>query len=310
MNQRFIVILLCLGIMLSVPMAQARGGGGAQPYYSNVGAIFGIGMGARPLGMGGAFVGLANDENAVYYNPAGLAFLNTSGVTSLISPQFGPITYGGVGMARHLFGFQLMMINSGPISVPGELGAPTGETFTYYSGGGLAAFGIAVTDHLALGTRLKIYHQMLLGNMLSTGTGWALEPSLLFKYHWFRFGVLFENALSGDVFYTSDHQESWHRSLRLGTSLSVPIRQDLRLNVVGGISNSIFQFIGEYTRPLDYQLGVEVWAGHLGARFGVNDHANTVGTSIRSSSWRLDWAYSAYRNKLPDTQRISLTLRF
>ena len=35
-------------------------------------------IGARALGMGGAFVGLANDGTALYWNPAGLAGLNSS----------------------------------------------------------------------------------------------------------------------------------------------------------------------------------------------------------------------------------------
>ena len=35
-----------------------------------------IGVGSRPLGMGGAFVGIADDVTAGYYNPAGLANLN------------------------------------------------------------------------------------------------------------------------------------------------------------------------------------------------------------------------------------------
>ena len=29
--------------------------------------------GVRPLGMGGAFTAVADDENALFYNPAGLA---------------------------------------------------------------------------------------------------------------------------------------------------------------------------------------------------------------------------------------------
>ena len=28
--------------------------------------------GARPMGMGGAFTGVSDDENALFYNPAGL----------------------------------------------------------------------------------------------------------------------------------------------------------------------------------------------------------------------------------------------
>ena len=34
-------------------------------------------FGVRPLGMGNAFVGQADDFNALYYNPAGLAWLKT-----------------------------------------------------------------------------------------------------------------------------------------------------------------------------------------------------------------------------------------
>ncbi len=39
------------------------------------------GLGSRALGMGGAAIGLADDWSAVYWNPAGLAFLKGSGVT-------------------------------------------------------------------------------------------------------------------------------------------------------------------------------------------------------------------------------------
>jgi hypothetical protein len=38
-------------------------------------------VGARPLAMGGAFVGLADDANATYYNPAGIARLDSSQMT-------------------------------------------------------------------------------------------------------------------------------------------------------------------------------------------------------------------------------------
>ena len=35
-----------------------------------------IGLGARPIGMSNAFTAVADDVYAIYYNPAGLAFLN------------------------------------------------------------------------------------------------------------------------------------------------------------------------------------------------------------------------------------------
>src|SRR5262245_17943725 len=41
------------------------------------------GVGARPGGMGGAFVGLSDDIESIYYNPAGLGNLVQSGVTAM-----------------------------------------------------------------------------------------------------------------------------------------------------------------------------------------------------------------------------------
>src|SRR4051812_9364268 len=41
------------------------------------------GVGARPGGMGGAFIGLADDIESVYYNPAGLANLKTMNLTAM-----------------------------------------------------------------------------------------------------------------------------------------------------------------------------------------------------------------------------------
>ncbi|MCX5727021.1 MAG: hypothetical protein NT030_07670, partial [Candidatus Saganbacteria bacterium] len=38
------------------------------------GISYGAGI-ARPLGMGGAFIGAADDVNAVFYNSAGICFL-------------------------------------------------------------------------------------------------------------------------------------------------------------------------------------------------------------------------------------------
>ncbi|MDD5383183.1 MAG: hypothetical protein PHH60_05980, partial [Candidatus Margulisbacteria bacterium] len=40
-----------------------------------------LGVGARPLGMGKAFIGMSHDVNAIFINPASLANLEDWGVT-------------------------------------------------------------------------------------------------------------------------------------------------------------------------------------------------------------------------------------
>ena len=59
-------------------------------------------VGARPLAMGGAFVGLADDANATYWNPAGLARFDSPKVTAMYTATnrdeinyLGYLAYGG-----------------------------------------------------------------------------------------------------------------------------------------------------------------------------------------------------------------------
>lgn len=59
-----------------------------------------IGAGARPTSMGNAFVGIADDVNAVYFNPAGLASLNRPELTAMhtqwvegLNYDFGAFAY-------------------------------------------------------------------------------------------------------------------------------------------------------------------------------------------------------------------------
>ena len=44
--------------------------------------------GIRPLGMGGAFITLSNDENAMFYNPAGLNDVSGFGGVEILNPTF------------------------------------------------------------------------------------------------------------------------------------------------------------------------------------------------------------------------------
>ena len=56
-----------------------------------------IGVGARPLGLGGAFVALADDSNAANYNAAGLGYVSQIQVGATTAQRFnGLITYNSI----------------------------------------------------------------------------------------------------------------------------------------------------------------------------------------------------------------------
>jgi hypothetical protein len=66
----------------------------ALPQNSGIPASFvDIGFGSRPMGMGGAFTGLANDINALMWNPAGLVSLHSQQAAFSFTNQLNLIQY-------------------------------------------------------------------------------------------------------------------------------------------------------------------------------------------------------------------------
>src|SRR5437773_680806 len=54
------------------------------PTLSSAGGFESAGLGARAIGMGGAFIGVADDWTAIYWNPAGLTQLKGKGIGTAI----------------------------------------------------------------------------------------------------------------------------------------------------------------------------------------------------------------------------------
>lgn len=80
-----------------------------------------IDIGAKPISLGGAFTSLANNSNAVYYNPAGISQLPFREISIFYSPApFGlkelangsvnfvePTKFGAFGISAKSYGFEL-----------------------------------------------------------------------------------------------------------------------------------------------------------------------------------------------------------
>lgn len=88
--------LLIATFLLSITSINAQ-----TEFGKYAGEFMAIGIGGRPLGMGGAFTGIADDVTSGYYNPAGLAHLNYPQLSLMHSEQFGELVnydYVSVGI--------------------------------------------------------------------------------------------------------------------------------------------------------------------------------------------------------------------
>lgn len=289
--------LLAISLLGLLLLGWGLSGFGAER-FANVAALLNIGAGARPLGMGGAFVGLADDENAAFYNPAALAFLKNVGFTSFYSRQFQVLDYGVIGLAGRFAGFNLLQLYSGEIEGANEFGNPDGTCFSYISRAGIVSLGLGI-GRVGIGARLKFYQELSDG---TSGIGWAVDPAAVVIRDNLRLGALLENGLSGGIRFDNGHVEGWNRSLRIGGSLSFALTEGATVNLLLDLS-------GLLDHGLHSHLGAELWVEGLGVRIGLDGGAITVGSSVWMKSLRVDWAYAGHP-RLPDTNRLSLTVRF
>ncbi len=172
---------LILALVLSLSISAT-----ADDEYANTAAIFEIGAGARTLGMGGAFIGLADDENAAVYNPAGLAFLDGGGINTTYDKQFDALTYNSAVGSVDSIGVAGMNLSSGLIDVTDKFGIDTGDTTSYSSTGLVGGFGLradklglgSMARHLGLGLQMRSFSSTLHS---TTGSGYSLSLSALYR---------------------------------------------------------------------------------------------------------------------------------
>lgn len=229
--------MVCVLLMIPAALGLAPGVVLAEP-YSGVASVLDLGAGARPLAMGGAFVGLADDGHALMFNPAGLGGLRALGVMSSgeVRPGFGVL--GQVGLVLPSLGVALHYFDFGEITKTDEYGNETGSfsyrTYTVIVGGGVRAGmlglgAIPVLRDLGVGVKAK-YHVV---RTLEPGSGSGLAMDLCFHYTTgrigrgaglltgFGVGLVMENLVGIPLEYGSGHLEEWPKGTTFGASTAL-----------------------------------------------------------------------------------------
>ena len=260
-------------------------------------AVFDIGMGARALGMGGAFVAVADDANAIYYNPAGLANVEGHKVTSLYSTLYGAGNYIGAGYAQKNVGVGVIGLMS-TVTEKDEYGNP-GNEFGYREGalmGGYARnFGM-----FSFGGSLKLYSQTIPNN---EGFGVTGDVGALIEMPWmegFRLGAVARNV-GGTAKWQSGYTDQFDPEYVIGASMK-PIPK-LVVAADFDISNATGHVGAEY--KIMPQFAVR--AGGVFAEDG--DMRFTAGAGFSVQNFQIDYAYQGH-TALPDSHWLSLGMSF
>jgi hypothetical protein len=142
---------------------------------------------ARPAGLAGAYTSLAQGEDAVGYNPAGLSLLQPQRSVSgtfryhYTDVSSGNVTYAFPGAAGIKYAVSAAYVNYGHIEELDEEGVASGADLLPASFNPALTASRAVSDRVRVGATLKGVTEYL-GDFEGSqvGVGWGLDAGLLY----------------------------------------------------------------------------------------------------------------------------------
>ena len=328
MTGKRLSIALVLVAVLAAPVAAQVSIGGAQSLY--------IHPGARPAGMGDAFVSIADDASAVWWNPAGMAFLestyNVSLMHSRLVPDWDDVYYEYAGYAQRIEG--LGTIGGSLIYLTyGEQQATTPEdstpfaTFHSYEVIPSIAYGALLGDNLGIGVNLKFIYvdlapaEVTVEGQQGSGTTFAADFGALWKLMDGRWNVggAVQHVGPKIAYIDEEQKDPLPRNLKVGTSYKVLDDEMNELTVAADYNKSlvIVEDIADPTQGVVLNVGAEYRYYDLFALRGgyvydedgeIKDFSFGMGLSYRNFSF--DVANVPQAEGLKRPFRFSMTAAF
>ncbi|HOJ18484.1 MAG TPA: PorV/PorQ family protein [Ignavibacteriaceae bacterium] len=304
------------------------------------GEFLAIGIGGRPLGMGGAFTAAANDISSAYYNPAGLALINYPQIALMHDERFGNLVNYNYGAVALPYGPDLSFgISAMRLAVDGIY--DTRNALIDYNGDGTLdhpkdridyskitefsnqdwAFYLTgakrISENLMLGANVKIISRSI-AEFSAWGVGFDVG-ALYTPMENLMLGVNVQDVTTTLVAWSTGRNELISPTLKIGGAYGYDVIWGFR--VMPALDFDIRfenrQFASQFNIgpvSFDPHAGLEIAYKSLFAiRAGYNDVKQfTVGAGVKLPKLNIDYSFARFNmsedDRLPDTHRISLIL--
>src|SRR3989442_4180398 len=214
-----------------------------------------IAPGARADGMGRAFVAVANDANAVWWNPGGLAFTTghdaSSMYTKLVPDLADDVFFSYTSYAQHVegwggIGFSLGYLSYGKSIATDQDGNELG-TFTSYEVAPTLAYGTELMKDMGFGVALKFVRVDLApadktqDRAQGAGSTFAADIGTLYKLPQLKssVGLVIQNLGPNISYIDADQSDPLGRNVKLGVAVT-PFETELyRVLVAADVNKSL-----------------------------------------------------------------------
>lgn len=292
-----------------------------------------IGIGARPYGMGGAFVAIADDATAPMYNPAGIDYIKKAelGFTYLDIIS-GAVNYNYAGIVVPLKKIGGFGLSFGMLSDDSSIYSEKSVVFSYSK---------RIIESLSLGTNLKMLNtgfnndnEWIRENpyfVETSSSGFTIDAGMLAKpVSGLNIGLSAQNIIPVDISISESTEDKVPMNLRFGIAYNfasiAESAQQPALQEVLETTNISFEGAMRKEREvnsLKVRAGIEAWFADqmLGLRVGYNMkkvHNNsssfTIGASIKvpisKTALRLDYALQVFNIDIQErmSNRVSLSI--